>query len=114
MLTHWRERNAFGQRLLALTVLLFIIFPAVSVSDDLWALHNPAETDILLRRHDGAMHFAMHHRDLAPHALAPFLASSIRFPVYAVLGRTAVPHLESWLDEVPAGFRHTIRPPPVL
>jgi hypothetical protein len=35
---------------LALIMLLVILFPVISVSDDLWSIQNPAETDTLQRR----------------------------------------------------------------
>jgi hypothetical protein len=37
-------------QLAALAVLLLILFPVISVTDDLQAVQNPAETDCLLRR----------------------------------------------------------------
>jgi hypothetical protein len=36
--------------LIALVMLLVILFPVISVSDDLWSVQNPAETDSTLRR----------------------------------------------------------------
>lgn len=36
--------------LIALVMLVAILFPVISVSDDLWSIQNPAETDTLLRR----------------------------------------------------------------
>jgi hypothetical protein len=36
--------------LMALVLLLAILFPVISVSDDLWAMQNPAEADTCLRR----------------------------------------------------------------
>ena len=41
------SRNA---QLLALVVLLLVLFPVISVSDDLLALQNPAEADCCLKR----------------------------------------------------------------
>jgi hypothetical protein len=40
-------------QLVALMVLLLILFPVISVTDDLQAVQNPAETDSLLRRNHG-------------------------------------------------------------
>jgi hypothetical protein len=40
-------------QLAALMVLLLILFPVISVTDDLQAAQNPAETDCLLRRNHG-------------------------------------------------------------
>lgn len=50
--------------LIALVMLVAILFPVISVSDDLWSIQNPAETDTLQRRD---------HRDSSPHTL-PLLA----------------------------------------
>jgi len=36
--------------LIALVMLIVILFPVISVSDDLWSIQNPAETDTCLRR----------------------------------------------------------------
>ncbi len=36
--------------IVALAMLLIILFPVISVSDDLWALQNPAEADTCVRR----------------------------------------------------------------
>jgi hypothetical protein len=36
--------------LLGLAMLMVILFPVISVSDDLWSLQNPAETDSCHRR----------------------------------------------------------------
>src|SRR5579863_1121031 len=46
----------------ALFMLLVILFPVVSVTDDLWSLQNPAETDTCQRRD----HLASH-----PHSIFP-------------------------------------------
>jgi hypothetical protein len=35
---------------IALLMLIVVLFPVISVSDDLWSLQNPAETDVLSRR----------------------------------------------------------------
>lgn len=47
------EKRAGAQRrnsLIALAMLLVILFPVISVSDDLWSIQYPAETDTALRR----------------------------------------------------------------
>jgi hypothetical protein len=36
--------------IVALAMLLVILFPVISVSDDLWSIQNPAETDTCQRR----------------------------------------------------------------
>ncbi len=46
------RRDRTDQRLtfIALVMLVLILFPVISVSDDLQSLHNPAETDTCQRR----------------------------------------------------------------
>ncbi|MGB6194508.1 MAG: hypothetical protein WBF42_18730 [Terracidiphilus sp.] len=48
----FEQRTGTERRLpiVALLMLIVILFPVISVTDDLWSLHNPAETDVLLRR----------------------------------------------------------------
>jgi hypothetical protein len=50
-------RKGFSSRrqLAALAVLLLILFPVISVSDDLLALQNPAEADTSMRRDEVIM-----------------------------------------------------------
>ncbi len=38
------------QPFIAMLVLVAILFPVISITDDLWALHNPAETETCQRR----------------------------------------------------------------
>ena len=47
------EKRSQQQRrspLVALAMLIIILFPVVSVSDDLWSIQNPAEADTYVRR----------------------------------------------------------------
>jgi hypothetical protein len=47
------ERRRGAERnlpLIAITMLVVILFPVISVSDDLWSIPNPAETDATQRR----------------------------------------------------------------
>lgn len=48
----YEHRTGAERRLpmIALGVLLVILFPVISVSDDLWSIQNPAEADTCLRR----------------------------------------------------------------
>jgi hypothetical protein len=50
----------------ALAMVLIILFPVISVSDDLWSVQNPAETDTCQRRD---------HRVSCPHSIFPAIAS---------------------------------------
>jgi hypothetical protein len=46
-------RRAVSERqmsFVALVMLIVILFPVISVSDDLWSIQNPAETDTCQRR----------------------------------------------------------------
>ena len=52
--------------LVALVMLIVILFPAISVSDDLWSLHNPAETDTYQRRD---------HLGSCPHSIFPVISA---------------------------------------
>ena len=47
--------------LVALAMLLVILFPVISVTDDLWSIQYPAETDTALRRNhlDAGTHFPL-------------------------------------------------------
>jgi hypothetical protein len=59
--------------LIALVMLLVILFPVISVSDDLWSIQNPAETDTCQRRHQIAPN---------PHSIIPVLAAPLA-PLFA-------------------------------
>ncbi len=48
--------------IVSLLMLIAVLFPVISVSDDLWSIQNPAETDILLRRD---------HHGVSPHLILP-------------------------------------------
>jgi hypothetical protein len=52
-----RDTPNRGIQLVALAVLLFILLPAISMTDDLLAAQNPAEIDCCLRRdHESSAH----------------------------------------------------------
>ena len=55
--------------LIAVFILIVILFPVISVSDDLWSAQNPAETDTCLRRD---------HQGYCSHLLTAGLAFSPR------------------------------------
>ena len=50
----------------ALALLILILFPVISVSDDLWSIQNPAETDTCQRRG---------HLATCPHSIFPACAA---------------------------------------
>jgi hypothetical protein len=60
----------------ALVMLLVILFPVISVSDDLWSIQNPAEADTCQRRD---------HRAGCPHLSIPAVAN---LPETAYFGLT--------------------------
>jgi hypothetical protein len=64
-----------GLSFIALAMLLVILFPVISVSDDLWSIQNPAETDTCQRRNQ-----------IAPdlHSIVPVLATPLA-PLFAQL-----------------------------
>jgi hypothetical protein len=67
-------RAGVGSRLqfAALAVLLLILFPVISVTDDLQAAQNPAEADCLVRRDYGPIS----HSIQAPIAALPLLGAT--------------------------------------
>lgn len=61
-----RDKAERRSSFVALVMLLVILFPVISVSDDLWSLHNPAETDTCQRRD---------HLTTSPHSIFPAIAA---------------------------------------
>jgi hypothetical protein len=72
MLCAWvrtAPRRATDRRIqmVALAVVILILLPAISMTDDLMAAQNPAEVDCCARRdYDHAHHHAIFPRDAAP------------------------------------------------
>jgi hypothetical protein len=62
-----KERAQWYLPLIALAVLIVLLFPVISVSDDLYAIQNPAESDSWCRRHD-------------THASSPLLLTTAALP----------------------------------
>jgi hypothetical protein len=62
-------------QVIALLMLIVILFPVISVTDDLWAAQNPAELDCCARRH---------HAVSSPHSIFPVTAT-LPPPVFAEL-----------------------------
>jgi hypothetical protein len=67
-----RERRA---QFVALTVVILILLPAISMTDDLMAAQNPAEIDCCIIRRD--------HGCVSPHSIVPVMAA---LPVPAIRG----------------------------
>ncbi len=56
--------------IIALALLILVLLPAISMTDDLAAINNPAETDHLFRRDRAPLHL---HSDVAVVAVVPLL-----------------------------------------
>lgn len=55
-------RQSQSSRLVALAMIVLILFPVISVTDDIWAVRNPAEPDSCLRRD----HLPAHQHTIVP------------------------------------------------
>lgn len=64
---HYTPHARSGRRVqfVSLAMLVLFLFPVISVTDDLQAVHNPAEIERSLRRDE---------RSVSPHALLPTVA----------------------------------------
>jgi hypothetical protein len=103
-------RRAIADRRMSfvgLVMLIVILFPVISVSDDLWSIQNPAETDTCQRRD----HLASSH-----HCLFPAL-TALPQPTFAELN-FEFRHLDALFEipsravDNPALFPIQNRPPP--
>jgi hypothetical protein len=106
-----REHLGRRMQLVALAVVILILLPIISVTDDLQMAQNPAEADsyYLCTRRD---HVAVSQHSIFPAAIMPPL------PVFAELSfgflRFAAPgNLPAPLVEIPALASIQNRPPPV-
>jgi hypothetical protein len=72
-----REKSERRLPFIALAMLIVMLFPVISVSDDLWALQNPAEADSSIRRD---------HSVTVAHAFFPAVA----MPEAAFAGLTSI------------------------
>ena len=110
---HWirfERRTGLQKRLsmVSLGLLLVILFPVISVSDDLWSIQNPAETDTCQRRDHGLV---------LTHPVLPVLAS-LPAPLLSLLIQrtlyvTAPSLAPAWAPSVPALDGIQNRPPPL-
>lgn len=93
--------------LVALVMLIVILFPVISVSDDLWALHFPAEADTCQRRD----HLASYQHSIFS-ALAGLPESAPAEPSFG-FQRLAAPHAQRLLAiKCPPLSSIQNRPPP--
>jgi hypothetical protein len=104
-----RRADSLGLQFVALTVLILLLFPVISVTDDLQAAQNPAETTSCQRRD---------HVCSAPHHVFPAVAA---IPPPAFAGLTlGVPHLAKQYELLtPVVASRALasiqsRPPPVV
>jgi hypothetical protein len=105
------ERRSGAERrlpLIALAMLVVILFPVISVSDDLWSIQNPAETDSCLRRDHPGLGVHSIFLDFAAFAVPSF----VQFPLNFVKG---APTFRATLcvTATPAMSEIENRPPPV-
>jgi hypothetical protein len=107
-----RTENRTGSHrrlpVIALVMLIVILFPVISVSDDLWSIQNPAETDSASRRNELAT---------SPHSIFPVIDALIE-PVFTELNTGLQPSTPSQTTSkvhaisCPVRFRLQNRPPP--
>jgi hypothetical protein len=104
------ERRKGAERrspVIALLMLIVILFPIISVSDDLWSIQNPAETDTVQRRDQISS---------PPHSIFPALAaiceSVVREMRFGVL-KSSHPVISEMLAlTAPVPVKMLNRPPP--
>lgn len=92
----------------ALLMLIVILFPVISVTDDLVAAHNPAELNCCARRHHAV---SCTHSIFPAAAMLPppvFADHSFRFLRFAAPSNRPEP-----LVKIPARASNQNRPPPV-
>ena len=110
LVMHPRGNQRRGQQLVAVGMLLITLFPAISITDDLWAAHHPAEPDVVLRRRpDGAV-----HAGIVPQGAMAFGGQQFQPPVWDLVEYAPFCRNESRPHEAPAHLCPFIRPPPVL
>lgn len=106
----YEKRTGAHRRLslIALGVLLVILFPVISVTDDLWSMQNPAEADTCLRRSELAS--SGHSALSAPPVLPAFIVAEVVTENWILLAPARSP-LPRSLN--PARDPVENRPPPV-
>ena len=104
-------KNRKVTAIIALALLIFVLLPVISMTDDLAAINNPAETDHLLRRDRAPLHI---HSDVAVVAIVPLLIG-----IFAIaVARTSDEKLRLYslpsvlLDGAVRAFG--VRPPPSI
>lgn len=87
--------NSRRAQFVALVMLLLILFPVVSVTDDIWAAHNPAEADVCLRRHELTAHSHTIVPDIPALPVAILMALPPAYVGYAPVDQPLVPNLKA-------------------
>jgi hypothetical protein len=105
----FRSREGVGRRgqFVALVVLLLILFPVISLTDDLQAALNPAEADFCLRRDQGN---SLPHSILSPVAALP--VSGLNELSFSAQRMVAPGGLEAPIFDLPALAPIQNQPPP--
>lgn len=92
-----------------LVMLIVILFPVISVSDDLWSIQNPAETDTYQRRD---------HLASSPHCLFPVISAlpqpAFGEPNFEFGGLDVLFEAPPRAVDNPACFSIQNRPPPAV
>lgn len=102
-----REGPSRRLQFVALALLVFVLFPVISVTDDLQEALNPAETDCCQRRDHACVHPHVHLPVIAALHLPDFAALSLGTARLDLPGHFAAPAVE-----VPALASIQNRPPP--
>ena len=103
------SRRSRTSQLVALAMLLLILFPVISVTDDIWAAHNPAEADTWLRRDE----LSGHHHTITPE-FAVLPAAQILDVCIAYLGRASSVEEQVLIPRAQTRFALFTRPPPTV
>ena len=94
-------------QIVALILLILVIFPVISVTDDLLAAASPAETDVLSRRnHEFSGLLAVISIGVRPGECVPAQPSDAACRLIASL------ELQNWVPDAPALAPIENRPPP--
>ena len=99
-----RERRA---QFVALAVVILILLPAISMTDDLMAAQNPAEIDCSVRRDHGCANANWAAPISAAMPLPIFAASALSFQEYRLVSHPLTPPVEN-----PSLTSIENRPPP--
>ncbi len=96
-----------GMQLMALAIVLLLLFPVISVSDDLLMAQNPAETDTCVQKSCNCGHHQQHMPAMASLPAQPLV---VHHSEYAVVSQTS--ELLDRSTQNPALRRVENRPPP--